>query len=75
MSKKKDKKLEMLNVEYDSLNEKIRHAREELGYVELSRMRLKRDIKRMMKMREELTEKRAKLSGRELAELACTLPH
>jgi predicted nucleic acid-binding Zn-ribbon protein len=72
MSKKKDKKLEALNVEYDSLNEKIRHAREELGYIECNKMRLKRDIKRMMKRQEELTEKRAKLSG---CEWACTAPY
>ena len=72
MGKKKDKKLEALNVEYDSLNEKIRHAREELGYIECNKMRLKRAIKRMMERQEELTEKMAKRSGRELA---CTAPY
>ena len=72
MSKKKDKKLEMLSVEYDSLNEKIRHAREELGYIEYNKMRLKADIKRMMKRQEELTEKRAKISG---SDLACAIPY
>lgn len=72
MSKKKDKKLEMLSVEYDSLNEKIRHAREELGYIECNKMRLKRDIKRMIKRQEELAEKRAKLSG---CELPCAAPY
>jgi chromosome segregation ATPase len=72
MSKKKDKKLEALNVEYDSLNEKIRHAREELGYIECNKMRIKRAIKRMMERQEELAEKRAKLSG---CELACTAPY
>ena len=72
MGKKKDKKLEMLSVEYDSLNEKIRHAREELGYIECNKMRLKRDIKRMIKRQEELAEKRAKLSG---CELPCTAPY
>lgn len=72
MSKKKDKKLEMLSVEYDSLNEKIRHAREELGYIECNKMRLKRDIKRMIKRQEELAEKRAKLSG---CELPCAIPY
>lgn len=72
MSKKKDKKLEMLGVEYDSLSEKIRHAREELGYIEYNKMSLKRDINRMMKRQEELIEKRAKLSG---DKLACTAPY
>ena len=72
MSKKKDKKLEMLRIEYNSLDEQIRHAREELGYIEFNKMRLKADIKRMMKRQEELTEKRAKISGRELA---CTAPY
>lgn len=72
MGKKKNKKLETLNVEYDSLNEKIRHAREELGYVEYNKMRLKRDIKRMMRRQDELIEKRVKLSG---GELACTAPY
>ena len=72
MGKKKDKKLEMLNVEYSSLNEKIRHAREELGYIEYNKMSLKRDIKRMMKRQDELMEKRVKLSG---GELACTAPY
>ena len=72
MRKKKNKKLEALNVEYDSLNEKIRHSREELGYIEYNKMRLKRDIKRMMRRQDELIEKRVKLSG---GELACTAPY
>lgn len=72
MSKKKDKKLEILRVEYDSLNEKIRHVREELGYIEYNKMRLKADIKRMIKRQEELAEKIAKLSG---CGLDCPAPH
>lgn len=72
MSKKKDKKLEMLSIEYNSLDEKIRHAREELGYIEYNKMRLKADIKRMMKRQEELAEKRAKLSG---CELGCAVSY
>ena len=71
MSKKKDKKLEMLTVEYQSLNERIRQARDELGYIELNKMRIKRDLKQMMKRQREIEQKIGKISG----DVACCSPY
>lgn len=71
MGKKKDKKLEMLTVEYQSLNERIRQAREELGYIDYNKMRIKRDLKQMMKRQREIDRKRGKISG----DVACCAPY
>ena len=73
MSKKKDaKKLEALRVEYNSLNERIRQAREELGYIEYNKMAIKMNIKEMMNRQREIDKKRIKISG---SELACHTPY
>ena len=61
--KKKAKKLEALRIEYGSLNEQIQRARGELGFIEYNKMRVKKEIKNMMKRQEEITKKREKLSG------------
>lgn len=71
---KRSKELESLRIEYNSLDEQIRRAREELGYVEFNKMRIKNDIKRMMDRQKELEQKRSKLSGIS-ADLACCAPY
>ena len=54
-------KLDCISTEIDNLNNRIKCAREELGYVEESRLRIKGDIKRLQKRINKLRNKEQKL--------------